>query len=119
MRVFTSSTLQGHWRRYADAEGPLKAWLAFTERAAWQAPLDIKADYASASILSGDRVVFNIKGNTYRLIVAVSYTHQVVLVKFFGTHAEYDKIDALTVGLPQPKPRTERAKAQADAEEEL
>ena len=63
--------------------------------------------------------MFNIKGNAYRLIVAVSYTHQVILVKFFGTHAEYDKINALTVGLPQPKPRTEQPKAQAEEEEDL
>lgn len=113
MRVFTPSTLRGHWTRYADAEEPLKAWLALAERASWQSPHDIKADYASASILSHDRVVFNVKGNTYRLVVAVSYAKQVVLVKFFGTHAEYDKIDALAVGLPQP--RTEKV----DEEEDL
>ena len=82
MRVFTPSTLRGHWTRYADAEEPLKAWLALAERASWQSPHDIKADYASASILSHDRVVFNVKGNTYRLVVAVSYAKQVVLVKF-------------------------------------
>ena len=100
MRVLTASTLRGYWTRHADAEGPLKAWLADAERASWKSPHDVKADYANASILSDDRVVFNIKGNAYRLVVAVSYAHQVVLVKFFGTHAEYDKIDALTVGLP-------------------
>ncbi len=114
MRVFTPSTLRGHWTRYADAEEPLKAWLAFAERAVWMSPQAIKADFPNASILSTDRVVFNIKGNTYRLVVAVSYVHQVMLVKFFGTHAEYDKIDALTVGLPQPKSRTEKVEGEKE-----
>jgi len=119
MRVYTPSTLRAHWKRYADAEGPLRAWLADAEKTSWRSPQDIKADYASASILSDDRVVFNIKGNTYRLIVVVSYAYQVVLVKFFGTHAEYDKIDAMTVGLPQPKSGTNQAKPKAEAEEDL
>lgn len=115
MRVFTPSTLRGYWTHYADAEGPLKAWLAFAERATWRSPQDVKADFASASILGTDRVVFNVKGNTYRLVVAVSYAHQVVLVKFFGTHAEYDRINARTVGLPQPRLRAD----QAEEEEEI
>lgn len=119
MRVYTPSTLREHWERHADAEGPLRAWLADAEKTSWRSPQDIKADYASASILSGDRVVFNIKGNTYRLVVVVSYAHQVVLVKFFGTHAEYDKIDALTVGMPPPKPAMERARPKAEEEENL
>lgn len=119
MRVYTPSTLRAHWKRYADAEGPLRAWLADAEKTSWRSPQDIKADYASASILSSDRVVFNVKGNTYRLVVVVSYAHQVVLVKFFGTHAEYDKIDARTVGMPPPKSGTEQAKPETEGEEDL
>lgn len=119
MRVYTPSTLRAHWKRYADAEGPLRAWLADAEKTSWRSPQDIKADYASASILSSDRVVFNVKGNTYRLVVVVSYAHQVVLVKFFGTHAEYDKIDALTVGIPPPKSGMEQAKPKAEEEKDL
>jgi mRNA interferase HigB len=105
MRVIAVKALREYWTRYADAEGPLKAWFASTERAIWNTPHDIKAEYAAASILSTDRVVFNIKGNHYRLIVAVAYDAKIVFVKWFGTHAEYDRINALTVGLPQTKPK--------------
>lgn len=120
MRVIATRTVRECWQRYADAEGPLKAWMADAERASWKTTHAIKADYASASILSTDRVVFNIKGNTYRLIVSISYVFGAVYVKWFGTHAEYDKINALTVGQPQrPKPNEGRPKPRVNHEEEL
>lgn len=96
-------TLRAFWKDHADAEEPLKAWLADAERSSWRTPHELKIDYGNASIISDDRVVFNIKGNSYRLIVAVSYAHQIMLIKFVGTHAEYDQIDARTVGAPASK----------------
>ena len=121
MRVIATRTLRDYWRRYADAEGPLKAWMADAERASWKTTHAIKADYASASILSTDRVVFNIKGNTYRLIVSVSYAFGAVYVKWFGTHAEYNKINALTVDQPpsRPKLNEERTEPQVNNKENL
>ena len=66
-------------------------------RAEWRTPADIRAVYANASILGGNRVVFNILGNTYRLVVAINYDYQIVYIRFVGTHAEYDQIDAETI----------------------
>ncbi len=99
MRVIAVSTLRAFWDRYPDAEEPLKAWYAEAAVAAWAQPADIKAQYRNASILKNRRVVFNIKGNDYRLIVAVSYKLQIVYVKFVGTHKEYDTVNAETVEL--------------------
>jgi mRNA interferase HigB len=70
------------------------AWLAIVGRAQWRTPEDVKTSYPKASILEGSRVVFNIKGNDYRLIASVQYEAGVLAIRFFGTHAEYDKIDA-------------------------
>lgn len=75
----------------------MKAWIDEVKKAAWTQPGEIKEQYRSASILKNRRAVFNIKGNDYRLIVAVAYRYQAVYVKFVGTHAEYDAIDAETV----------------------
>lgn len=83
--------------RYRDAAGALKAWVAEAKLAQWTCPQDVKNQYASASIIANNRVVFNIKGNDYRLIVAIAYRMQYVYVKFIGTHAEYDKVDASVV----------------------
>ncbi|MGB4336791.1 MAG: type II toxin-antitoxin system HigB family toxin [Chromatiaceae bacterium] len=79
------------------AEVPLRGWYAEASRAAWRTPADIKAMHRSASFLPNNRVVFNIKGNDYRLVVAVRYTQQLLFVRFIGTHAEYDRIDAQTI----------------------
>jgi mRNA interferase HigB len=76
------------------AEGALKAWLAEAKAAKWLSPQDIKKQYANASVIANNRIVFNIKGNDYRLIVAIAYKAQYIYVKFIGTHAEYDKVDA-------------------------
>lgn len=97
MRVIAVSTLRSFWERHPDAEQPLKAWHEEATAAIWTQPADIKAHYRSASVLKNRRVVFNIKGNDYRLIVAIAYKLQIVYVKFVGTHEEYDAVDAETV----------------------
>lgn len=97
MRVIAVSTLREFWEMHPDAEQPLKAWCHEVDHELWAGPADIKRQYGSASILKNRRVVFNIKGNDYRLVVAIAYKLQVVYVKFIGTHAEYDRIDADTV----------------------
>ncbi len=99
MRVIAVSTLRDFWQRYPDAEQPLKAWYEEATTATWTQPADIKAQYRSASVLKNRRVVFNIKENDYRLIVAVAYKLQVVYVKFVGTHKEYDAVDAETIDM--------------------
>ncbi len=91
------STLRAFWERYPDAEQPLKAWYEEATSASWSQPADIKAQYRSASMLKNRRVVFNIKGNDYRLIVAIACKLQIIYVKFAGTHREYDAVDAETV----------------------
>lgn len=97
MRIFSRSTLRDFWLRHADSEQPLKSWYREAERSQWRAPNEIKAEYPSASILADNRIVFNIKGNTYRLIVKINYDYGAVWIRFIGTHAAYDKIDATKV----------------------
>lgn len=81
----------------AAGKAQLDAWYAEVAKAEWKSSAELKQQYRSASVLSAERVVFNIKGNDYRLIVAVNYVYGVVLVKWLGTHAEYDQIDAKAV----------------------
>lgn len=97
MRVIAVATLRAFWESHPDAEQGLKAWHQEATNAAWTQPADIKAQFRNASVLKNRRVVFNIKGNDYRLVVAVAYKLQIVYVKFVGTHAEYDAIDAQTI----------------------
>ena len=97
MRVIAVKTLRNFWALYPDAEQPLLAWFDEVSKANWTQPADIKAHYATASILKNRRVVFNIKGNDYRLIVAVAYKLGIVYIKFVGTHKQYDAVDAETV----------------------
>jgi mRNA interferase HigB len=97
MRIIARSSLREFWVRYPDAEQPLKAWFAEAEVADWQAPSDVKAMYRSASILRDSRIVFNIGGNKFRLIVRINYAYRVVYIRFVGTHAQYDRIDAETI----------------------
>ncbi len=96
MRVIAKSTLRKFWRRYPDAEGPLLAWFREAEKEDWDSPAKVKQKYRSASFV-GDRVVFNIKGNSYRLVVRINYAFRVVLVRFVGTHKQYDAIDVKEV----------------------
>lgn len=97
MRVIAIKILRDFWATHSDCEQQLKAWYKETGRASWYSPADIKTEYPSASILPDNRVVFNIKGNNYRLIVKINYEHKMVWVRFIGTHAEYDKINANTI----------------------
>lgn len=97
VRVIAVASLRAFWLQHPDAEQPLKAWFEEASKASWMQPSDIKAQYRSASILKNRRVVFNIKGNDYRLVVAVAYRLQIVYVKFIGTHPQYDAIDANTI----------------------
>jgi len=78
-------------------ESALESWFHEVSKAEWETPADVLKKYANASIVGKDRVVFNIKGNDYRLIVAIDYARQIVFIKWLGTHAEYDKIDVKTV----------------------
>lgn len=97
MSVVALPTLRDFWTKHPAAEQAIKAWLDEAKQANWQRPSDIKQTYRSASILKNRRVVFNIKGNDFRLVVAVAFQLGVVYVKFVGTHAQYDLIDAETV----------------------
>jgi mRNA interferase HigB len=97
MKVVAVSSLRRFWTRHPDAEQPLKAWYDEARHASWRKPQDIRDHYASASFVGRNRVVFNIKGNDCRLIVAVAWRFQAVYIKFVGTHAQYDRVDAATV----------------------
>ena len=93
MRVIAKRTLRELWRQYVDAKGLLEAWFREVQRANWASPQEIKDRYASASFVGNDRVIFNIGGNKYRLIVRVNYQYGIVYVRFIGTHADYNRID--------------------------
>ena len=97
MRVIAKRTLREFWEKHADSEQPLKSWYNEAEQAEWKSPNDIKKDYPSASILQDNRMVFNIKGNNYRLIVRINYSYGIIWIRFVGTHAEYDKVDATEI----------------------
>jgi mRNA interferase HigB len=97
MRIVTKRTLRVYWERQPRAEQPLKAWHAVARKADWSSAADVKAMYGNASIIAGDRMVFNIGGNRYRLIVRFDYPRRIGFVRFVGTHAEYDRIDASQV----------------------
>ena len=97
MRVIAKRTLRDFWEKHADTEQQLKAWYNEAEQADWKTPNDIKKDYPSASILEDNRMVFNIKGNNYRLIVRIHYKYGVVWIRFIGTHTEYGKVDAIKI----------------------
>ena len=94
MRVIARSTLEAFWKQYPDGEQALRSWYQEALHANWHLPPDIKAQYRNASILKGSRVVFNIAGNKYRLLVEVVYPIGVIYVKFVGTHKQYDQINA-------------------------
>lgn len=91
MRVIGIEKIDGFMRKHSDSKDWLEAWLAEARSAEWQTPNDIKGRYNSASILDDNRLIFNVKGNNYRMEVQVSYENKVVLVKRLGTHAEYDR----------------------------
>lgn len=99
MRIIALSTLKRFYENpiYYDAKGSLLAWHQHALNANWSNPTDIKKDFGNASILKGGRVVFNIAGNKYRLIVWINYPYKVIYIRFIGTHTDYDKIDAHTI----------------------
>jgi mRNA interferase HigB len=115
VKVISIAILRSFWER-ADcraAEQPLKAWYKEVEKAEWETTADVKALYRSADLVPEDRVVFNIGGNKFRLVVWVKLTLKLVLIKWVGTHGEYDRIDVTTIGLPkrtEAKQRDEKAK---------
>ena len=94
MRVFAKKILREFWEKHNDSEQQLKTWYKEASKAKWSSPTDIKAEYAKVSILKSSRVVFDICGNKYRLIVEINYERQWAFIKFIGTHNQYDKIDA-------------------------
>lgn len=97
MRVISRSRLVEFWEKHRDAEQPLRAWFKEAKRDNWKTPVQIKSLYATASILQKERVVFNIAGNKYRLVVIVKYEFGIVYIRFIDTHKIYDTIDALTI----------------------
>lgn len=97
MRIVAIKALRLFWARHRDAEEPLKAWYAEVTSGQWRTSQDILARYGSADILPDNRVVFNIKGNQYRLVVKIHYNTGIVYIRFIGTHSQYDQIDAETV----------------------
>lgn len=100
MRIIALSTLKVFWENnpeYVDSKGPTLAWYRHVLNADWSAPADVKQDFRNASILKDGRVIFNIAGNKYRLVVWINYAYRVVYIRFIGTHAKYDKIDVQTV----------------------
>ena len=100
MRIIARGTLRSFWESspaYADAMTPLVEWYRHMEKATYRTPQEVKAELRTASILKGGRVVFNVGGNKYRVILAVDYERQIGFVRFVGTHAQYDQINAETV----------------------
>lgn len=97
MRVIARKILRDFWEKHKDCEQHLKSWFSEAEKVIWENPNQIKITYPSASILNDNRIVFNIKGNNYRLIVKINYDYQMVWIRFIGTHADYDKINANTI----------------------
>ena len=91
MNVISRKTIDQFYRKHADSKGSLLAWYRETIHASWTGPADIKERYPSASFLSNNTVIFNIKGNRYRLAVQVAYHTKIVMIRWIGTHAEYDK----------------------------
>jgi len=93
MRIISRTTLIRFWKKFPDTEQPLKSWFDEARAAIWSSPNKLKKQYRNASIITSKRVVFNIKGNSYRLIVDVEYKIGIVFIVWIGTHKEYDKIN--------------------------
>ncbi len=93
MRIIAKRTLREFWEWHADVQEPLLAWYREVEKEDWDTPAKVKEKYRSASIVGNNRVVFNIKGNNYRLVARINYPGRIVCVRFVGTHTEYDTVD--------------------------
>lgn len=102
MRIISRSALRKFWEEYPEAKQGLEAWHAAVSSETWQTPNDVKRLYVTASVLKNGRVVFNVNGNRYRIVVGINYESQIVFVKFVGLHSTYDRIDAQVIEM---KPR--------------
>jgi len=96
-RIFSRGTLRQFWEKYPETEQYLKTWYETAMNADWKSPNDVKTTYANVSVLKNQRLVFNIKGNSYRLIAKFNFEKQWIFIRFLGTHHEYDKINANTI----------------------
>jgi mRNA interferase HigB len=97
MRVISRKILENFLENHADSRGSLESWYDHAKKSRWTRPEDIKNEYGDDTILGNNRAVFNIKGNDYRLVVAIHYKSTIIFIRFIGTHAEYDRIDALNI----------------------
>jgi mRNA interferase HigB len=97
MRIISKKTLVDFWNTHSDSEQQLRAWHAKTKLAEWKTSSDIKNDYRNASFVANNRVIFNIKGNNYRLVAAINYNFGIVYIRFVGTHKDYDNINTTTI----------------------
>jgi len=97
LRIIAKKILRDFWEIHPESEQQLKSWYQETAKSGWTKPSQVKKEYPSASFLADNRVVFNIKGNHYRLIVKINYNYQMVWIRFIGTHAASDKINAKTI----------------------
>ena len=97
LRIIAKKNFRAFWKAHPDSEQQLKAWYQETLKAEWSSPNKIKIEYPSASFLAENRVVFNVKENHYRMIIKINYDYQMIWIRFIGTHAEYDKINAKTI----------------------
>ncbi len=98
VHIIAKRTLRVFWELHPRAKTPLQVWFATVSKSTWNSPADVKAEFgATVDFVADNRVIFDIGGNKFRLVVRVAYSHQRVLIKFVGTHAEYDKVDAETV----------------------
>jgi mRNA interferase HigB len=97
MRIISRRLLREFWEKHPDSAIPLQTWFHDVKHANWTSPAEIKAVYQNASFVAHNRVVFNIKGNHYRLVVVVVYHHGMVYIRFVGTHEEYDRIDVTVI----------------------
>jgi mRNA interferase HigB len=96
-RIFAKSTLREFWEKHPDSEQYLKTWYDTAINADWKTPSEVKQSFANASILKDSRIVFNIKGNSYRLVTKFHFVKQWIFIRFVGLHSEYDKIDSNTI----------------------
>jgi len=97
LRVIAKKIVRDFWAKHPDCEQQLKSWYSEVEDATWKNPNQVKKEYPTSSILEDNKIVFNIKGNNYRLIIKINYYYQMIRIRFIGTHSQYDKIDATKI----------------------
>ena len=97
MRVIAKKILREFWEKHPDCEQQLKSWFQEAEKAEWKTSSQLQNEYPSSRVIENNRVIFNIKGNHYRLIIKVNYKYGMIWIRFIGTHAEYDKINPKTI----------------------